>query len=482
VPLYPAKVTSRPLWTPDFISPTAWYDASDDDTITLEGTSELRGQLGIIDVTGTNPFTGVAWQEGDPYRIIFVTQGIYSAESSDLTTYDDIVQAEAEAAGLGAVTWKAIVSKTGEDARDRIGARIGVDYDGPIYRTDGVLMAEKLSRIWSGTVGQLNAKPQYMANATQQKQSDLTSVFGNWTGVWSGTNTDGTAENGMGSSSVNFGILAAEQRYWLDRGASGNEDAKLCLYAMSPVLYVKSAARVDQLDDKVGTNHLVQGTPANCPTRGRRPVNGLGCLDFDGDDNDMDFTSTINMRGKMAWLVIVSDKYGQIQVENDGNATQTRLQDVAGDDGIDIDMQGSAQIGNYSTAPRTSQAMSQYYAFAPHIMAWDYSDPIRFFRDGRVEKEEDEVATNAINTLRFGSYQGSSAFFDGALCEYVITPVLSLDDRLKMEGYLAHKWGGTSRLPSTHPYKTNPPRAGLPASAGSWTPDQADLLTWLEFA
>ena len=33
----------------------------------------------------------------------------------------------------------------------------------------------------------------------------------------------------------------------------------------------------------------------------------------------------------------------------------------------------------------------------------------------------------------------------------------SVNDRQKLEGYLAHKWGLTANLPAGHPYKVNPP-------------------------
>ena len=482
--LYPAKVKSAPLWTPEFISPTAWYDASDESTITRLGTAK-RCRLGLIDFTsGTNPYTGVAWQVGDPYRIIFVTKGLYDALSSDLTTYDAIVQAEAEAAGLGEITWKAIVSKSGEDARDRTGSRIGVDYDGPIYRPDGTLICEKLSRLWSGSSGQLNVKPTYTAKSLEQSLSNLTLVFTNWTAVWTGTSPIGTYDGaGMGDSSVNFGILAAEDRYWCDRGDSSAKDSGACLYGMSPVLYVTEADLVSQINDKVGTNHLTQTTEASRAAIGVRKVNGKNCLDFIGDDNDYDFTTGIGMLNKMAFMVLASDKYSQQQVENNGNAVQTRLQDTTGDDGREIFFAGSDQTTDYGAGPTTSQAMSQFYASIPHIMGWSYSDPLDVYRDGRVEHVRTRVAsTGPITTIRFGNYSTDTAPLDGALCEYIITPVLSTEDRLRMEGYLAHKWGCTSRLPATHPYKTLPPRMGNPVVDGSWTPDQTDLLTWLEFA
>ena len=52
----------------------------------------------------------------------------------------------------------------------------------------------------------------------------------------------------------------------------------------------------------------------------------------------------------------------------------------------------------------------------------------------------------------------SSRTFKGNLNEIVIVEgYLSTDDRQKMEGYLAHKWGTTGSLPAGHPYKTDPP-------------------------
>jgi len=39
----------------------------------------------------------------------------------------------------------------------------------------------------------------------------------------------------------------------------------------------------------------------------------------------------------------------------------------------------------------------------------------------------------------------------------VSSTLLSTDNRQKLEGYLAHKWGLTANLPADHPYKTNAP-------------------------
>ena len=49
--------------------------------------------------------------------------------------------------------------------------------------------------------------------------------------------------------------------------------------------------------------------------------------------------------------------------------------------------------------------------------------------------------------------------------------VPATDDRQRIEGYLAHKWGTTALLPAAHPYKSAAPTNGLvqpfPISEGS---------------
>lgn len=76
------------------------------------------------------------------------------------------------------------------------------------------------------------------------------------------------------------------------------------------------------------------------------------------------------------------------------------------------------------------------------------------------------ILSNAINftdNLNFTDNvligRGSeNYFFELELFELVICPFsLSSDDRQKLEGYLAHKWGIAGKLPSSHPYKNSPP-------------------------
>jgi hypothetical protein len=58
---------------------------------------------------------------------------------------------------------------------------------------------------------------------------------------------------------------------------------------------------------------------------------------------------------------------------------------------------------------------------------------------------------------QIGMRQGTYEPYDGHIGEIIIINSVQDIDRQKVEGYLAHKWGVESKLPSDHPYKTSAP-------------------------
>jgi hypothetical protein len=64
--------------------------------------------------------------------------------------------------------------------------------------------------------------------------------------------------------------------------------------------------------------------------------------------------------------------------------------------------------------------------------------------------------TNSFGIGLFNRFSGGLDTYDNTHVSEVllINATLSSDDRQKLEGYLAHKWGLTAELPSDHPYKT----------------------------
>lgn len=62
--------------------------------------------------------------------------------------------------------------------------------------------------------------------------------------------------------------------------------------------------------------------------------------------------------------------------------------------------------------------------------------------------------------ISIGSIYGASGFFGESIAEILIFPSdLVANDRQKVEGYLAHKWGFSGSLPEGHPYKGFAPTA-----------------------
>mgnify|MGYP005849398871 CR=1 FL=1 len=125
--------------------------------------AQLAGQFGILDLTangGVNPNTGVAWQEGDQYRLAFYTADTITAESDDPAVYDDFATAQANLSNLGngaiqtSTGWTAHVYVNTDETldqgvssvsspRDRAGTTDGTGGAGvggagvPVYAMDG---------------------------------------------------------------------------------------------------------------------------------------------------------------------------------------------------------------------------------------------------------------------------------------------------------------------------------------------------------
>lgn len=76
-----------------------------------------------------------------------------------------------------------------------------------------------------------------------------------------------------------------------------------------------------------------------------------------------------------------------------------------------------------------------------------------------------QVFTTSSNTVGWSTtpFLGSGhptnvQTFDGWIAEVVLlSEAVGTDDRQKVEGYLAHKWGLTALLDAGHPYKSSPP-------------------------
>ena len=194
-----------------------------------------------------------------PYRLAFTTGASYNAMSSDIATYNAIMQAEADAAGIGAgsglgdgdTSWFIIGSTATVDARDNTGTNPDVSTGVPIYLVDGTtLVASDNADLWDGEI---------------DHAIDQTATGGSPAHLWvfTGTAYDGTAGAGTGYPGVpprgpEWGPLGdtgveiqqgcpagsrpgATLNSWIDASFSGNDVSDspgktLTMYAMSEVI------------------------------------------------------------------------------------------------------------------------------------------------------------------------------------------------------------------------------------------------------
>lgn len=209
----------------------------------------LVGQLGIIDLTangGINPATGAAWADGDQYRLVFVSSTFRDAASHDIADYNAHVQAAANAAGIGSVTWNAIASTwDGDggatvDARDNTSTNPGVDGSGVgIILIDGsTIIANDYNDLWDGTIdSQINR-----TESNGAYTPPLTSPFGQFGGVWAGTTASGTNRGvaSLGGPRADLGLAIAVNSQWIRRAdINPHDNASLGLYAMSEALTIR---------------------------------------------------------------------------------------------------------------------------------------------------------------------------------------------------------------------------------------------------
>lgn len=165
---------------------------------------------------------------GDNYRLIFVTDGTTTASSSNITTYNNFVAAEA--ASITALnelgtTWTAIGSTATVDARDNTGTN-PISTGVPIYRLDGVLIANNNADFWDSSI------------AATVSISPTMATIG--TNVWTGTDGLGveyTAQPGA------LGIASTAVAGWSNRtntnwvrGPQPTASTILPLYGISGVL------------------------------------------------------------------------------------------------------------------------------------------------------------------------------------------------------------------------------------------------------
>lgn len=223
----------------------------------------------------------------------------------------------------------------------------------------------------------------------------------------------------------------------------------LWLDASDTSYIVQSGGSVSQWNDKSGNgNHADQSTGSKQPTTNSRTLNGINVLDFDAALSQTLYIPSVPYGGATDLMLFAVAK-------NDSTASYEFIMLGTGSDKVGIGQQGASYryiADNQSYITGTANDLS------PHLLniCVDSGTNAEFFIDGTSIDARTGTYSIATQSAYIGS-QNDLYFLNGYVAEIIVATICTLANRQKIEGYLAHKWGLTSSLPSTHPYKISPP-------------------------
>lgn len=196
-------------------------------------------------------------------------------------------------------------------------------------------------------------------------------------------------------------------------------------------------------------------------------INGKATVTFNASSSSWMTTGTLN--------VAMQNDYTVLSVLLTNNASSNAqwylcpgfLGGEAGGTGADhgLGFNGLSPITGIGNPDTLYQATNAVTSNTATILSWDRTSStgvLNWFKDGTANG----TATGATGARTYNSSLSLGAMSQSGAFGYltftageivVASSVLSVENRQRLEGYLAWKWGREANLPSGHPYKLLPP-------------------------
>jgi hypothetical protein len=282
------------------------------------------------------------------------------------------------------------------------------------------------------------------------------------------------------AAAVSVEALAPEVTVEAEAWTPAELTTTLWLDASDATTITQSGGAASEWRDKSGNvRHASQGTSDSRPTVSAAAQNGLDALNFDGTDDFFSLASALPLANTGSFDVYFAgrpNRTGRVNSQaGAGIVRQHPGDDAAGSWSVGIRGGGSAAVSHHRLAGANTQGAvfggsSAITSSINAIVLWSYS-----LADGSTSALQwsMRIAGNApvsesvqSTSSGWGAGNGeigrsastSTYHFLGLIYEIIITSsAATTEDRQRVEGYLAHKWGLTASLPSDHPYKTTAP-------------------------
>jgi hypothetical protein len=216
---------------------------------------------------------------------------------------------------------------------------------------------------------------------------------------------------------------------------------------------------VTQWNDKSGNNYnLSQSNASIQPQTRASTLNGKNVLTF-SSDSLIDLGFPIPDSGDISVFIVMEPTFF-----NNNSASLFHFNAISNDVQFDTNS-GVEFIGRINASGIGSDKVLTGGPFTgPTIfnVTFDYSNTGTYnaYVDGTKRTTDTTYVnklTNPMERFALGVNRGLNRYLDGDYAEVILVEDCTDETRQKIEGYLAHKWGLASNLPSDHPYKTAAP-------------------------
>ena len=221
----------------------------------------------------------------------------------------------------------------------------------------------------------------------------------------------------------------------------------LWLDAFDASTITHSNGSVSQWADKSGNNfHFTQTNSVNQPTTGLVTIGGMNVINFDGSDRMANSDISMNATHSIFAVALSNaNGYGRI-LENDANL----FFGIGNGNNNFATFYGSGSGWNEVNTNTPGQSLA-----TPSIIGVTNDGSTAKPYVNATAQDTKNGTMQSFTSLRLGAWSTGSQAWNGPVAEVLIfSTKLSDQERQSVEGYLAHKWGLQSNLPSEHPAKT----------------------------
>lgn len=239
----------------------------------------------------------------------------------------------------------------------------------------------------------------------------------------------------------------------------------------------QAAGLVSEWRSKVGTSHMLQATASKQPLIGTTQINGLNTIKFDGDVDAFKTAANpfgTSIRDAMVMTVanigsLTGTMFSLSGSSTDANRWQADAANSTGN--VVFDCGGSSGSSRLSFSSGWSANQNKLLGF----YSSEKAKVQQVWESGLLRASDVTGNTAAVNSGMALGNNGANTDDNCAMGEVVIINDMVADvSRQGLEGYLAHKWGFATTLPTNHPYRTVSIGAGTLVNLSGITASDAD--------